>query len=369
MKVKFMDLEREYREIGEDIIAEIERVLQGSHYILGDEVDSFEQEFASYIGVKHSIGVSSGSDALYLAIKALGIGRGDEVITAAHTFISTADAVARNGARPVFVDIEEDSYCIDASKIEERITEKTKAILPVHLYGQPADMDPVLALADKYGLYVIEDACQAHGAEYRGRRVGSIGDAGCFSFYPTKNMGAYGDGGLVATNSDELAGKVRILRNYGQVEKNNSVVMGINSRLDELQAGVLRVKLGYLDRWNELRRKAAAEYNELLGGSDIITPQEKPFSRHIYHLYVIRAKDRDSIRERLIKEGIETGVHYPVPVHRQRSYLDMGIEASLATTEKVCGEILSLPIYPSITEEEIGVVSGALKKIICGNHN
>lgn len=364
MKVEFVNLEREYLEIGESLRARVEKVLSGGRYILGDEVKSFEQEFSSYIGAEHSIGVSSGSDALFLAIKALGIGEGDEVITVAHTFISTVDAIARNGASPVFVDVEEGSYCIDASMIEERITAKTKAILPVHLYGQPADMELILALAKKYGLFIIEDACQAHGAEYSGRRVGSIGDAGCFSFYPTKNLGAYGDGGIVVTNSDELANKVRILRDYGHERKNESVTLGINSRLDELQAGILRVKLKHLDRWNELRRKTAAIYNELLAGLDVICPHDKAFTRHIYHLYVIRVKERDRVRRQLSANGIETGIHYPIPVHKQRSYLDMGIKERLETTEKICGEILSLPMYPLITEKEIRSVADSIRDII-----
>jgi dTDP-4-amino-4,6-dideoxygalactose transaminase len=367
LKVEFVDLRREYQEIRESLRGQVEKVLSRGCYILGDEVQSFEQEFSDYIGAGHSIGVGSGSDALYLVIKALGIGEGDEVITVANTFVSTADAIARNGAIPVFVDVMEESYCIDTLKIEEKLTTRTKAILPVHLYGQPADMEPILAIANKYGLHVIEDACQAHGAEYRGQKVGGIGDVGCFSFYPTKNLGGYGDGGIVVTNNEMLANKVRVLRHYGQEIKNESIVLGINSRLDELQAAVLRIKLKYLDKWNGSRITAAALYNELLAGVEAIVPRERASTKHVYHLYVIRMKDRDNMRRKLSAKGIETGVHYPIPVHKQRSYLDMGFKEKLETTEKICGEIFSLPMYSLITEKEIRFVTDAIKETTGGN--
>jgi len=358
--INFVDLKKEYAKISEEINQAMQRVLRSGWFILGEEVKKFEKDFSKYIGVKYGVGVNSGSDALFLAVKALGIGEGDEVITVSHTFISTVDAVARNGAEPVFVDVDPDTYCIDVSKIEQAITDKTKAILPVHLYGHPANMSPIMEIAKKHGFYVIEDACQAHGAEYKGKKAGSIGTVGCFSFYPVKNLGAYGDGGIIVTNDEELAEKLRMARNYGQPKKYYHNFVGVNSRLDEIQAAILRVKLKYLDKWNERRRKTAKLYNKFFEDSDVVMPAEKEYANHVYHLYVIRHKDRDKLQQHLLKKGIQTQIHYPIPVHRQKAYSDSGGDAQLPVTEKICGEILSLPIYPSLKDKELEYIANTV---------
>ena len=362
--IPFVDLKREYVEISEEITYAFHRVLESGWFILGDEVKNFEEEFSKYIGTKYGIGVNSGSDALFLALKALGIGNGDEVITVSHTFISTVDAIVRNGAKPVFVDIDPDTYCIDVTKVEGGITKKTRAIIPVHLYGHPADMEPIMEIAKKYNLYVIEDACQAHGAEYKGKKVGSIGDIGSFSFYPIKNLGAYGDGGIVVTNNEELAEKLRMFRNYGQPQKYYHDFVGVNSRLDEIQAAVLRVKLKYLDGWNERRIKVARLYNKLLEDSEIVTPNEKEYAKHVYHLYVIRYKNREMLQQHLQKNGIPTQIHYPIPVHKQKAYLNLGFNVHLPATEKICTEILSLPMHPLLHEDEILIIVEGVKNAI-----
>ena len=360
--IPFIDLTREYAEISEEITQAIQRVVKRGWFILGEEVKHFEEEFSKYVGTKYGIGVNSGSGAIFLALKALGIGKGDEVITVSHTFISTVDAIVRNGAKPVFVDIEPDTYCIDVTKIEGKITKKTRAILPVHLYGHPADMKPIMEIAQKYNLYVIEDACQAHGAEYKGKKVGSIGDLGCFSFYPIKNLGAYGDGGMIVTNNEELAEKLRMLRNYGQSKKYYHDFVGVNSRLDEIQAAILRVKLKYLDEWNERRRKVATLYNELLEDSMIVTPIEKEYAKHVYHLYVIRYKNRGMLQQHLSKNGIQTQIHYPIPIHKQKAYLNLGFNVHLPVTEKICDEILSLPMHPWLKNYEVSSITEVIKK-------
>ena len=362
--IPFVDLKREYAEIGEEMTQAIERVVQSGWFILGEEVKKFEEEFSKYIGTKYGIGVNSGSDALFLALKALGIGKDYEVITVSHTFISTVDAIARNGAKPVFVDIDPDTYCIDVTKVEKKITNKTRAILPVHLYGHSADMEPITEIAEKYNLSVIEDACQAHGAEYKGEKVGSIGDIGCFSFYPTKNLGAYGDGGMVVTNSEELADKLRTFRNYGQPQKYYHDFVGVNSRLDEIHAAILRIKLKHLDEWNERRRKIAKLYNKLLEDSEIVTPIEKEHAKHVYHLYVVRCKDRNKLQQYLSMGRIQTRVHYPIPVHKQKAYLKLGYTANLPVTERICSEILSLPMHPFLHEDEIPSVVECVKNAI-----
>ncbi|WP_048091861.1 aminotransferase class I/II-fold pyridoxal phosphate-dependent enzyme [Geoglobus acetivorans] len=359
--IQFVDLRKEYQEIKEETDQAIQRVLERGWFILGKELETFEKEFSSYIGVKHAIGVNSGSDALYLAIKALGIGPGDEVITVSHTFISTVDAIVRNSARPVFVDIGPETYTIDVPQIEKAITDRTKAILPVHIYGHPANIDPIIEIAEEYGLYVIEDASQAHGAEYKGRKVGSIGHVACFSFYPTKNLGAYGDAGAIVTNDDELAEKLRMMRNYGSSKKYYHEFIGVNSRLDEIQAAILRVKLRHLDEWNERRRKIAEMYNELLENSDVITPVEKEWAKHVYHLYVIRHKDRDKLQQYLLENGIKTQIHYPVPVHLQKAYLDLGIRVKLPVTERISREVLSLPMFTHLTYYEIKNIAKVMR--------
>jgi dTDP-4-amino-4,6-dideoxygalactose transaminase len=355
--IQFADFGRENSEIGAEVTDAIQRVLKSGWLVLGEEVRSFEAEFCRYVGASYGIGLNSGTDALYLAVMSLDIGPGDEVITVAHTFIANADAIVRNGAIPVFVDIAPDTYCIDVTKIEEKITKRTRAILPVHLYGHPADMGPIMDLARKHNLYVIEDACQAHGAEYRGRKVGSIGDIGCFSFYPTKNLGAYGDAGMAVTSNQDLADKIRKLRNYGQSDRYHHDFVGVNSRLDEIQAAILRVKLKYLDRWNDMRREIAATYSRLMHDSDLVLPIEERSCRSVSHLYVVRSKNRDGLQEFLTKQGINTLIHYPVSIHRQRSYSHMRIDGDLAVTERVCNEILSLPMHPWLTEEEVTYVA------------
>jgi len=279
------------------------------------------------------------------------------------------DAIVRNGAEPVFVDIEPETYCIDVTKIESKITEKTKAIIPVHLYGHPADMDKIMEIARKYNLFVIEDVCQAHGAEYKGKKVGSIGDIGCFSFYPTKNIGAYGDSGMIVTNKEELANRLKMMRNYGSSKKYYHEFVGVNSRLDEIQAAVLRVKLKYLDKWNERRRKIAKVYNKLLKDSELIIPIEKKYAKHVNYLYVIRCKERDKLQKYLLDNGIQTMIHYPVPVHKQNAYLNLGLNVHLPITEKICDEILSLPIFSEMENEEIEQVVNYIKYFGCCHGN
>jgi len=359
--IPLVDLKREYAEIGDEITSIIQRTLENGWFILGQQLNEFEREFSHYIGAKHGIGVNSGSDALFLALKALGIDENSEVITVSHTFVSTADSIVRCGAKPVFVDIEPETYCINPALIEDKITEKTKAILPVHLYGHPANMGYILEIAKEHGLSVVEDACQAHGAEYNGKKVGSIGDVGCFSFYPAKNIGAYGDGGFVTTNDSSLAERIKSLRNYGQSKKYHHDCVGVNSRLDELQAAVLRIKLSRLDMWNEKRRRIAKLYAEVLDQTDIILPVERAYAKHVYHLFVTRLAKRDKCQRFLQKRGIQTQIHYRIPVHKQNAYKEFETAKDLSVTEVICNEILSLPLYPSLTDEEVAYVAGALK--------
>jgi dTDP-4-amino-4,6-dideoxygalactose transaminase len=358
MNIPLVDLRAQYQPLKDEIIAGMERALEGMRLFLGENVQTFEREFAEFCGVKHGIGVSDGTTALHIILRALGIGPGDEVITVSHTFIATAEAIVLAGARPVFVDIDPATCLIDAGQIEARITSRTKAILPVHLYGQTADMDAVAEIAARHGLKVIEDACQAHGAEYKGRRAGSLGDAAAFSFYFSKNLGAYGEGGFVATNDDELAHRVRMMRDHGSERRYYHDLIGWNARLDELQAVVLRAKLPHLAEWNEARRAHAALYNQLLGGLPVVTPVECPDNRHVYHLYVIRARDRDALQAHLKENGVFTGIHYPVPIHLQKSMAHLDCHAGdLPVTERVANEILSLPMYPELTEEQVATVA------------
>ncbi len=353
--ILFNDFEREYAAISEEVTQAIQRVLRSGWYVLGGETEKFEEEFSKYIGAKFGIGVNSGSDALYLAVKALGISNSDEVITVSHTMISTVDAISRNGAKPVFVDVDPETYLMDTSRVESEISDKTRAILPVHLYGHPVDMKPIMEIAEKHKLYVIEDACQAHGSEYNNSRVGGIGQIGCFSFYPTKNLGAYGDGGMIVTNDADLANKLKKLRNYGQsTKKYHYDFVGVNSRLDELQAAILRTKLRYLDQWNEKRRKLAKLYSELLESSGVITPIEKEYAKHVYHLYVIQHEQRYKLQQYLLSQGIQTLIHYPTPVHAQKAY---NRPDRLPITEKICDKILSLPVSPWLNESEVIEIS------------
>lgn len=346
----------------------IEKVLSSGRFILGEEVASFEKEFANYIGVKYGIGLNSGTSALIFSLKACDIGEGDEVITVPNSFVATSNAILSVGAKPVFVDIDEETYQIDTSLIEKSITKNTRAILPVHLYGHPCDMDPILEIAEKYGLLVVEDACQAHGTKYKGKRVGSFGDVACFSFYPSKNLGCFGDGGMVVTNSDEIAEKVRMLRDYGQKVKYRHEVLGFNDRLDELQAAVLMVSLRHLEEWIQKRRENAKYYNKLFEelNKDIITPSEKEWAFHTYYLYVIRTKMRDKLREFLSKKGVETGIHYPTPIHLQPFYVNQFNfkVGDFPVTERCAREILSLPMYPNLAKDEIESVVETIKEFL-----
>jgi dTDP-4-amino-4,6-dideoxygalactose transaminase len=360
--ISFVNLQKEFEEIKDELQKAINEVLERQWFILDEELKNFEKEFSDYLGIKHGIGVNSGSDALYLAILACDIGEGDEIITVSHTFISTVDAIVRNGAKPIFIDIDLGTFNIDTSKIEKNITKKTKAIIPVHLYGNPVEIDVIMEIADKYNLMVIEDACQAHGAEYKGKKVGNHGDIGCFSFYPVKNLGAYGDAGMVVINNYEIAEKLKLARNYGSKKKYYHKFIGVNSRLDEIQAAVLRIKLKYLDKWNEKRRKIAKLYLETLENSGVITPLEKEYAKHVYHLFVIRSKYRDSLRAYLEKNSISTLIHYPIPVHLQEPYLIYKENYKLPVTEKICNEVLSLPIHPWLTGEELTKISDVIKE-------
>jgi dTDP-4-amino-4,6-dideoxygalactose transaminase len=331
---------------------------------MGEELERFEEEFALFCNTKYAIGVANGSDALILALIACEIGEGDEVITVPNTFIATTEAITHVGGKIVFADIDPKTYTIDISKIEEKINERTKAIIPIHLYGQPADMDPIIELAKKYNLKVIEDAAQAHGAEHEGEKVGSIGDVGCFSFYPGKNLGAYGDAGIITTNNEEIAKKIKLLRNHGSIKKYEHEIEGYSSRLDNLQAAILRVKLKYLNKWNDMRRRNAKKYNELLSSIDgVITPYEADYAKHVYHLYVIRTENRDKLREELRSKDIATGIHYPIPLHLQAAYKYLGYEyGDFPVTEECSQEILSLPMFTELSEDQIEEIVKLIKK-------
>ena len=364
MNIPFVDLKAQYDSIKSEIDQAISDVISGTAFIGGPFVKSFESKFAEFCGVKNCVGVGNGTDALFIALKALGIGQGDEVITVANSFIATSEAITMTGAKVVFVDINSWTYNIDVNKIEKKITQNTRAIIPVHLYGQPADMDPILAIAQKYGLYVIEDAAQAHGAEYKGIKVGSIGDMACFSFYPGKNLGAYGDGGAIVTNDDELALKARMLANHGRVEKYNHEVEGFNSRLDGLQAAILNAKLKYLEEWTEKRRKNAYLYNECLKDSGVITPVEIEDVKAVYHLYVVRVGDgkRQELQDYLKANGISTGIHYPIALPNLKAYSYLNHkEDDFPEATKASKEILSLPMFPELGQKQIEYVAEKVK--------
>ena len=362
IQVPFVDLKAQYAGIKPEIDAAIQRVVDSAGFILGDEVSQFEKALAATAGAKDAVGVSSGTGALLLALLAVGVMPGDEVITTAHTFVATAEAVSRIGARPVFVDIDPRTYNIDPNKVESAITERTKVILPVHLYGQPADLKPLRDIANRHGLILIEDAAQAVAAEYEGKRCGGIGDLACFSFYPSKNLGAYGDAGAVTGNDETFMARVRKLRDHGRTSKYEHDELGFGQRIDALQAAILAAKLPHLESWTEARRSHARLYNELLSGADVQTPFEAPNVRHVYHLYVIRTARRDQLLQQLKEKGIDAGIHYPIPVHRQPVYLKLGYgDVSLPITEQAAGEILSLPMYPELRPEQIEFVSRALQ--------
>lgn len=355
-KVPFLDLKAQYAAIRLELDAAIHGVLASGWFILGREVERFERVFSEYLEGAETIGVGSGTDALHLALKACGVGPGHEVITVSNSFVATALAISNAGAKPVFVDIDPATHTIDVNQIADKISSRTKAILPVHLFGQAADLDPICKLARDRGLYVVEDACQAHGARYRGRLVGTLGDVGCFSFYPAKNLGAYGDAGAAVTRNPELASRLRLLRNYGQTQKYHHAIRGFNSRLDELQAAVLATKLPHLEQWTEARRRVAAAYQAGIGPG-VGKPFEQAGARHVYHLYVIRSGRRDALQKWLRERGVETQVHYPVPIHLQEAYRDLGLpRGSLPATERSCGEVLSLPIFPELSDSQVAHV-------------
>lgn len=362
MGVPFVDLKAQYQSIQGEIDAAIREVVESCAFVLGPAVDRFEKDFADFLGVEEVVGVNNGTAALQLTLLALGIGPEDEVIVPAHTFIATAEAVSQVGARPVFVDVRRDTANLDASLLPSVVTPRTKAILPVHLYGQPADMEPILRFANERGLLVIEDACQAHGAHYRGRRVGSFGRAGCFSFYPGKNLGAYGEGGAVATNDHELATRLRRLRDHGQTERYHHAEVGYNARLEGIQGAVLGVKLQHLDRWNRARRAHANVYEEELAGAGVAIPFEAESCESVYHLFVVRSERRDALREHLTSLGVQTGLHYPIPVHLQDAYAALGHhEGDFPQAEAWARECLSLPMFAELSFGQIDQVIQGVK--------
>jgi dTDP-4-amino-4,6-dideoxygalactose transaminase len=360
-KIPFVDLGRQHARIRDEIDAAVARVLDAGAFILGPDVELFESEWASFCEADHAVGVASGTAAIELVLEALGVGPGDEVIVPANTFVASVLPVVDRGATPVLVDCDPVTAAIDVGAVEDALTPRTRAVIAVHLYGQPADMDPLLELGEQHRFDVLEDACQAHGARYRGRRVGALGRAGCFSFYPSKNLGALGDAGAVVTNDAELADRLRKLRDLGQARKYEHVVRGHNERLDTLHASVLRVKLRYLDQWNDARRHHAQEYADLLGGTDVVLPVAMKDREHVWHLYVIRSSERDNLREALDAEGIQTGLHYPVPVHLQRAFEPLGYaEGAFPVAEQWSREGLSLPMFAELTSAEVAAVAGGL---------
>ena len=376
--VPFFDLTRQYKRIKGEILSATQRVCETGRFILGEEVSAFEKEFSHYCGVRYGVGVGSGTDALYLALKAAGIGEGDEVVTVANSFIATALAISFTGAKPLFVDIDPKTYTMDPNHLELLLKHqkakgsgpKIKAILPVHLYGHPADMDSMMEIADRYDLVVIEDACQAHGAKHGRRKVGSFGTMGCFSFYPTKNLGGYGDGGMVVTAHQEYERKLRLLRCYGESKKYRHILKGHNSRLDEIQAAILRVKLKYLDQWNEERRRKAKIYTEQLSPLSVVCPSERKGAKHVFHLYAIQTSQRDSLQAFLKEKGIETLIHYPIPIPLQKAYQEMGYRRSnFPLTDQWSRKILSLPFFPEMKESEMEEVARQIKIYFMGDRS
>jgi dTDP-4-amino-4,6-dideoxygalactose transaminase len=347
----------QYQQIKTEVDRAIERVISSTQFIGGAEVRAFEEEFATYCEVESCVGVANGTDAIYLALRALGIGKGDEVITVSHTFIATTEAITLTGATPVFIDIKEDTMLMDPSLIEAAITPKTKAIIPVHLYGQTCEMDPILDIAWRHGLKVVEDAAQAHGARWKGKRAGSMGDVACFSFYPGKNLGAFGDAGGVVSNDQNLIERLRILANHGSVTKYTHDCEGVNSRLDGLQAAILRIKLRRLDEWNAQRRQHASYYNNGLRKSTLTPVSVHPDAEPVWHLYVVRSTEREELQARLTDAGIATGIHYPTPLHLQPAYKYLEVvPGTLPVTERIAKEIVSLPMYPELTSDQLEAV-------------
>jgi dTDP-4-amino-4,6-dideoxygalactose transaminase len=374
--VPFFDLTRQYKKIKSEILSATQRVYDKGRFILGEEVSVFEKEFSHYCGVRYGVGVGSGTDALYLALKAAGIGEGDEVVTVANSFVATALAISFTGAKPLFVDIDPKAYTMDPNSLElllkrekaKKSGQKIRAVLPVHLYGHPADMDSIMEIANRYDLVVIEDACQAHGAKYGRRKVGSLGAMGCFSFYPTKNLGGYGDGGMVVTDHQKYDQKLRLLRCYGERKKYQHILKGHSSRLDEIQAALLRVKLKHLDQWNEERRRKAKLYTRMLSPLGLVCPSEKKGVRHIYHLYTIKTRKRDALQAFLKKRGIETLIHYPIPIPLEKAYQEMGYRrGDFPLTDQWSRKILSLPFFPEMKESEMEEVAQQIQMFLAGN--
>lgn len=365
MNVPFVDLRAQYQALAGEIGAAVRGVMEHADFILGREVEEFEAEFAAYVGAKFAVGVGSGLDALELSLRACGVGPGDEVITTANTFIATVLAILRAGAKPVLVDMDPVTYNLSAEVLAAAVTPRTRAVMPVHLYGQPAEMQAILDIARRHHLAVIEDAAQAHGAKYQGKRVGALGDAGAFSFYPGKNLGAYGDGGLVATNDEAIAAKVRQFRNYGQTQKYHHVVAGTNSRLDTLQAAILRVKLRHLDQWNGLRRQHAAAYTARQAGLPVVPPSVQPGVEHVFHLYVVQVDRRDEAQSALARKGVQTGIHYPIPVHLQGAVQSLGFrEGQFPVTEAAAKRLLSLPMFAELTEAQLDYTVECLREAV-----
>src|SRR5215469_16150251 len=361
IQVPFLDLKAQYQSIKPEIDAAIARVLDTAQFVLGSEVAGFEREFAAYCGADECIALNSGTSALHLALLAAGIGPGDDVITVPFTFVASVAAILYAGARPILVDIEPHSFTMDPAAIEGAVTPRTKAILPVHLYGQPADMDPILEVAQRHNLVVIEDAAQAHGAKYKGRPAGSLADIACFSFYPTKNLGAYGEGGAVTTNNAEYVRKIRMLRDWGQDGKYHHLLRGFNYRMEGLQGAILRVKLRYLDSWTEARRTIASKYTQLLVNRGVDLPTEMPWARHVYHVYTLRTEDRNALQAALRNQGVQTAVHYALPVHLQPAYAEIGyLRGAFPQSEKAAQQVLSLPIFPEINDAQIQRVAEAV---------
>lgn len=361
--IQFVDLKAQYAPLKEEILAGISQVLDGMHLFLGENVQAFEKEFAEFCGVKHGIGVSDGTSALHVILRALEIGPGDEVITVPNTFIATAEALAMAGATPVFVDIDPRTYLMDLDQVEARITPRTKAIMPVHLYGQMVDMERLREMADRHGLKIIEDACQAHGAEFNGKQAAGLGDAAAYSFYFSKNLGGYGEGGFISTNDDEIARRVRMIRDHGSERRYCHDLIGMNARLDEIQAVVLRAKLKHLADWNDSRRKHADLYNRLLKDTPVTLPVEAEKAKHVHHLFVIRSPERDALQTYLKEQGIFTGIHYPIPIHLQKAFAFLGYKVGdFPVTEQAVNEILSLPMFAELTDEEIVRITDTIKE-------
>jgi dTDP-4-amino-4,6-dideoxygalactose transaminase len=364
MKVPFLDLKAHHAPLLGEINAAIREVVESSAFAGGPFVAGFETDFAAYCDCPHAIGVGSGTEALWLTLLALGLGPGDEVITVPNSFMATAEAISYCGAKPVFVDVDERSYTMDPAVLKKAITARTKAIIPVHIFGQPADMDPISEIARSHSLFVVEDACQAHGAEYKGRRVGTLGDAACFSFYPGKNLGAFGEAGAVVTQNADLQEKIRILRDHGQIRKYHHAAVGWNGRMDGIQAAVLRIKLRHLETGNQLRRSHAAHYNKAFGAiEEVITPGLTDGARHVYHIYAIRVQDRDEVMRFLAEKSIGCGVHYPIPIHLQEAYRGLGYaRGAFPIAERCAEEFVSLPMFPELTPVQVEMVAQAVKE-------